>query len=90
MASQNDAEEEIVDPFQGPSAPPDLQTIDGFPAHECGKQPCQTEDVIEMTVCDQDPIETPESDPRLQDLALRPLTAIDQESVIPITYDLRG
>jgi hypothetical protein len=90
MASQNDAEEEIVDTFKGPSASPDLQAIDGFPAHESGKQPRQTEDVIEMPVGDQDPVETPKSDPRLQDLALRSLTTIDQEPVISITDDLRG
>jgi len=53
-ASQNNAEQEIVDAFKGPAPAPDLQSIDGFPAHEGGEKTSQAKDVIEMPVGDQD------------------------------------
>lgn len=53
-ASQNNAEQEIVDAFKGPAPAPDLQSINGFPAHEGREKTSQAKDVIEMPVGDQD------------------------------------
>ena len=66
-----------------------FQLVDRLPAQEGAEQPAQPEDMIEMSVCEQDARQAFESDPRLQNLALRALAAIHEEAIFIVTDDLR-
>ena len=67
----------------------DLKLLDGLPAQEGAQQAAQSEYVIEVTMRQKDPRQVPETHACLQDLALRPFPAIDQESILVVLYDLR-
>ena len=88
-APQDNAEEKVVDALQGPGPGPDFQRFDCFPAHERGQQAGQSENVIEVSVGDQDPVQAPESQPRTKNLSLGSFAAVDQEAVISIGDDVR-
>jgi hypothetical protein len=80
---------EIADSLHGMPPGVDLEPVDRFPAHEGRKQACQAQDVVEVTVRDQNPIQSSKTDSGLQDLALRALTAVNQESLLTVADDLR-
>ena len=66
-----------------------FQFVDRLPAQEGAEQPAQPEDMIEVSVRKQDARQAFESDPRLQDLALRPLAAVHEETIFVVADDLR-
>ncbi|OQC22633.1 MAG: hypothetical protein BWX68_03063 [Verrucomicrobia bacterium ADurb.Bin063] len=68
---------QVADAFERVSAAVDFQAVNGFPTHEGGEQSAKPEDVVEVTVGDEDAVETLEADARLQDLPLGALSAID-------------
>lgn len=79
-----------MDAVERPFTTIDVHLVDGLPAHERGKQSRQSKDVVEMPVGDENVIQILESDSGLQDLALRALTAVNQETVLVVLEDLRG
>jgi len=87
-ATQDYAMEQVVDAFQGPASAEDLDALDSFPTGEGGNQSGQTKDMIQVTVRDQDAVQAFEPQPRLHDLSLCSLTAIDQEAVLVMDNNL--
>src|SRR5512135_561660 len=77
-----------MDAVQGPLAAIDVHFLNRLPTHEGGEQPCQPEDVVKMSMGDQDMAEILKAQAGLQDLALGALTAIDQEAVFIVLDDL--
>lgn len=75
---------------QRPFTCQDLEIVDRLPSGKSRDQPSQSEDVVEMTMCDQDAIETPEPDSRPQNLSLGALATINQESLVAVGQDLSG
>jgi hypothetical protein len=55
--------------------------VGALPQSKSGKQTGYAEHVVEMGVGQQNPIEPPEAGAAPQQLALRPLPAIDQDAV---------
>ena len=78
-----------MDALQGEGAGIDLELVDRLPTHERREQAGQPQDVIEVTVGDQDAVQAAETEPRSKDLPLRPLAAVDEESVVLEGNDLR-
>jgi hypothetical protein len=66
-----------------------LQFVDRFPSHKRAQKATETQHVVQVAVRQKYPRQVPEADSRLQDLPLRPLTAIDQEAVLIVLHDLR-
>jgi hypothetical protein len=62
----------------------DFEFINRLPTQESAEQPAQPEDMIEMSVREQDARQAFESDPRLQNLALGSFAAIDEETVFVV------
>ena len=52
-------------------------------------QATQAQQVVEMGVGEQDAIEPAQAEPAPEQLALGPLTAIDQEPALPVHHDQR-
>ena len=88
--AQHHPKDELADAFQRPTAAEDLQLFDRLPAREGRDQPCQAQDVVEVTVGDQDAVEALEAQARLEDLALGALAAVDQEAVLVVDDHLGG
>ena len=87
-AAQDHIVEQVMDAVERPLAAVDVHFLDGFPAHEGGEQPCQAEDVVQVTVGDENIAQVPEADAGLQDLALGALAAVDQEAEFIVLDDL--
>jgi hypothetical protein len=90
VAAQNDAIQQVMHSIERGTPAKDIEFIDRFPAQERGHQSAKPEDVIEMTVRKKDAGEILEARARLQDLALRALTAVDQKTILIVLDDLRG
>jgi hypothetical protein len=88
--AQHYPKEQVVNPLQRPGTRPDLQFIHGLPAGKGGEQTGQPENMIEVAVGNQYPIEPPKTHPGPQNLPLGAFATIDQEAVISKTYDLRA
>jgi hypothetical protein len=79
-----------MDTFKRIFASIDIQIIDRFPARECGKQPAQSQYVVQVTVGDQDVIQIFKSQPGLQYLALGALATIDEKAILIMFKHLGG
>ena len=90
VAAQHHAIQQVMDAVQRGAAAVDLQLLDRLPAQERGEQAAQTQDVIEMAVREQDTRQALKAGARLQDLALRALAAVHQETIFVVRDDLRG
>ena len=88
-AAQHHAVEQVMDAVERPFATENIQFLDGFPAHECGEQAGQAEDVVEMTVGDENVVQVPEAEAGLQDLTLGALAAVNEEAEFVVLDDLR-
>ena len=77
VAAQDNSINQIVHAAQGSFAPIYFQGIDRFPAQQGGEQSCQAQNMIEMTMRDQNTIEAFKSNPRLQNLSLGAFPTID-------------
>jgi hypothetical protein len=87
-APQDDAEDEVPYPFQrGPSAV-NLQILYGLPAGKGGNQSTQAQDVVQVTVGQQDAVQPFEPQPALENLPLGALTAIYQKPMVLIEHHL--
>ena len=53
-------------------------------------KPGQSQDVVQVTMGDQHAVQALEAQPRLQDLALGALTAVDQEAEFIVDDHLAG
>ena len=89
-AAQHYLEQQVVNAVKRGSAAVDLQLLDGLPAHERGEQPAEAQDVVEVSVGDEDAVEPLEAYPRLQDLPLRALAAVHQEAVLVVLHQVGG
>ncbi len=89
-AAQHHAVEQVVDAVERPPAAVNVELLDGLPAHEGGEQPGQPEDVVQVTVGDENVAQVPEADAGLQDLALGAFAAVDQEAELVVLDDLGG
>jgi hypothetical protein len=87
-SSQYHAVDQIIHALERPTPTVDLQTLHRFPTGEGGYEPPQAQDVIKMTVGEEDAIEALESQPTAQNLPLCPFAAVDQETIIPVEHDL--
>ncbi len=61
--------------------------LNGLPAHESGKQACQTEDMIQVPMGEQDVVQPLETNSGFQDLPLCALTTIHHETKLVMFYD---
>ena len=59
----------------------DIKLINGFPAQECGHKPAKPKDMVKVAMRKKDAREVLETAARLQNLALRALTTIDQKPI---------
>ncbi len=64
-AAQYHAVHQVADALQRARAAVNFKVVDALPAHEGGEQPAEPEDVVEVTVGDEDAVETLEADARL-------------------------
>jgi hypothetical protein len=62
--------------------------FDAFPTGKRGQEAAETEDVIEVSVGDEDASESTKANPRPEDLALGPFAAVDQESMVAKAHHL--
>ncbi|OGO10352.1 MAG: hypothetical protein A2Z66_06185 [Chloroflexi bacterium RBG_13_66_10] len=76
--------------LERPAPGPDLEVVDRFPAGERGEKAGQPEDVVEVTVGDQNAVETAEPDSGAEDLPLSSLAAVDQETLVTVAHHLGG
>ena len=58
-----------------------MDFVERFPAAECREQAAQAENMIEVRMRQEDPVEALEADAAAEDLALRAFAAIDQETL---------
>ena len=72
---------------RGPPAE-NIQLVYSLPTQECGHQSTQPQDVIEMTVRQQNASQIFKASARLQDLTLCAFTAIDQKPILIMFDDL--
>ena len=77
-----------MDALEGVATGVDLERFDRFPAHEGREQATQSEDVVEMSVGNENPVQAAKPDARLKDLPLRPLSTVDQEAVLTVGDNL--
>ncbi len=75
---------QIMDAVEGPLATIYVNLINCLPAHECGEQPCQPENMVKVSMGDEDMLQVLEANAGLQDLALCALAAIDQEAKLVV------
>ena len=66
-----------------------LPSLESIPAHECGEQAGQAEDVVEMAVGDENVVQVSEAEAGLQDLTPGALTAVNEEAEFVMLDDLR-
>ncbi len=66
-----------------------LEFVNRLPAQERAEQTAQPENVIEMTMREQNAIQVFESQTRLQDLPLRAFAAIHQKAILVVLHHLR-
>ncbi len=88
VAAQDHTVDQVMDPVEGGAAAEDIQLLDRLPAHECGHQTGQPEDMVEVTMRQQDAGQVLEPGTRLQDLALGALPTIHQKSIFIMFDDL--
>ena len=84
------AVQQVADTLQRVRAAVNLEAVNGFPAHEGGEQPAKPENVVEVSVGDEDAVEALKADAGLQDLALGTLAAVDQEAVLILLDEVGG
>ena len=77
-----------MDSVEGSSPGEDIQFINCFPSQERTEQSAQTQDVVKMSMCEEDAGEILKARSRLQDLALSPLSAVDQKTIFIMFDDL--
>jgi hypothetical protein len=62
--------------------------LDALPASKRGQKAAEAEDVIEVSVGDEDAIEAAKPNSGPEDLALGPFAAVDQESMVAKAHHL--
>jgi len=85
--SQHNAIDQIANAVQRMAAAVNVNLLNGFPAHEGREHACQTEDMIKVTVSQQDMVQTFEANPGFQDLPLRALATIHHETKLVMFHD---
>ena len=80
-AAQHDRIDQIMDAIQGSRATVNLELIDSLPTHERGEQSGQAENVVKVSVGNENAVQTFEADAGLQNLTLGSFATIHQKAV---------
>ena len=62
VAAQDDAVQQVMDAVERGAPAEDIQFLDRLPAQKCAEQPAQPEDVIEMSMREQNACQILEAD----------------------------
>ena len=73
--------------IQCPTSAEDFKLINCFPAHERADQAAEAEDVIEVTMRQQDARQMPEADTGLQNLTLCAFAAVNEKTIFVVRDD---
>jgi len=68
----------------------DVDLINGLPTHKGGDKASQPQNVIEVTMREQNIIEALEANSRFEDLALGAFAAIDEEAIFFVLHHQCG
>ena len=71
------------DDVERPRTAVDRHDVGALPQPQRRKQPRNAEHVVEMAVCQQEPVEPSEASAAPEQLALRTLPAVDHDAVAP-------
>ena len=88
-APQHNAVDQITDAVHGVAGAVNVDLFDGFPAHEGRKHACQSKNMVQVTVGQEDMVQAFEANPRLQDLPLRAFATINHETELVMFNDKR-
>ena len=88
VAAQHHILDQGADAIQCGAPSKDFELVNRLPAHERAEQTAEAENMIQVTVREQDARQMPKANPRLQDLALSPFAAIDQKTIFVVCDDL--
>src|SRR5690606_11907746 len=89
LITQHDIEQQRMNPIQRGTAAVNIEGFDAFPPGKGRHQAAQPQIVIEVSVCEQDAVQSFEADAAAQNLALCAFAAVDQETVFTRQNRLR-
>jgi len=88
VATQHHIVNQRVDTIERGAPAKDIELIDRFPSKKGTEQTAQSEDVIEVSVCEQNVVDILKPRARLQNLSLCAFAAIHQKAIFIVFDDL--